>query len=180
MRLKKKHTISVDILIDSELASQIRALEREHMVAQRGDNKLNRTPEAPAILKKIEKLTEDALESTVTFTFEDMGRKRFEDLWKSCPPTDEDRDKGHEWDPDTFGPLLIAKCCIEPKMTTEDAIDLYNKWSTAETEILFTTAINANLGITSIPLSGTAIGGQPDLDSNLTIALNEESLIQDT
>jgi len=175
LRLKNKHTLSVDILIDTKLASEIKALERQHIIELRVDSKENRTPVAPGLWKQIEKLTEEAQESTVTFTFRDQGRKRFEDLWKTCPPSDEQRELGFEWDPDAFGPLVIAESCIEPKLTLEEATQMYDEWSTAEAETLLMTAINVNMGMSAIPLSGTATGGQPTLDLSSIIATNEES-----
>jgi len=175
LRLKNKHTLSVDILIDAELASEIKALERQHMVELRVDAKENRTPVAPALSKQIEELTKVAQERTATFLFQDQGRKRFEDLWKTCPPSDEQREQGYEWNPDEFGPLIIAESCIEPKLTLEEATQMYDEWSTAEAETLLMTAINVNMGMSAIPLSGTATGGQPTLDLSSIIATNEES-----
>lgn len=175
LRYKNKHTLSIDVLIDAELASEIKALEKRHMIELRIDDKENRTPIAPSIRKRIDKLVEQAQESTVTFTFQDQGRKRFEDLWKTVPPTDEQREKGYEWDPDAFGPLIISEACIEPKISLEEATDMYNDWSTAEAELLLMTAINVNLGVSAIPLSETAIGGLDSSELNSIIASKEES-----
>ncbi len=146
------------------------------MIDLRQDAKENRTPVAPGLYKQIEELRDSAKDVTATFVFEDLGRKRFEDLWKTCPPTDEQREEGYEWDPDAFGPLIIATACIQPELTLEEATDMYDNWSTAEAEILLMTAINVNMGMSVIPLSGTATGGQVSSDLSSITALSEESL----
>ena len=174
-RLKKKHTTSVDMVIDPEINNEIVKLRRQHLAESNRDTKENRTPKAPAILKKIEALEKEALDVTVTFTFQDIGRKKFEDEWKSCPPTDEQRELGYEWNPDEFGPIILAAASLEPKLTLKEAQEIYDEWSTAEAEMLVMSAIYANMGVSSIPLSGTAIGGQPPFDSNLITAPVKES-----
>lgn len=179
MRLKNKHTVSVDILYDATLAAHIKELERQLMIEMRIDVKENRTPKAPAIKKQIDELTDEAISKTVKFTFEDLGRKRFEDLWKTCPPTDEQRELGYEWNPDDFGPIIISSSCIEAGassgLTLAEATEIYNDWSTAEAEMLVMTAVNANMGASSIPFSGTGTADQPSSGLSLITAPSEES-----
>ncbi len=180
MRLKNKHTVSIDILYDAELSAKIRELERQYLIETRGDDKMNRTPLAPAIKKEIDELTDLALEKTVKFTFQDIGRKKFEALWKSCPPSEEQKEKGgYEWDPDAFGPIILAASCIgagaSTGLTVDEAQDLYDEWSTAEAEMLVMTAINANMGASSVPLSVTATADQSSSELSLITAPIEES-----
>ncbi len=179
MRLKNKHTVSIDILYDATLAARIKDLERQLMIEMRIDVKENRTPKAPAIKKQIDELTDEAIAKTVKFTFEDLGRKRFEDLWKTCPPTDEQRELGYEWNPDDFGPVIIAASCIAAGssggLTLDEATEIYNGWSTAEAEMLVMTAVNANMGATSIPFSETATADSPSSGLSLITAPSEES-----
>jgi len=179
MRLKNKHTVSIDILYDATLAARIKDLERQLMIEMRIDVKENRTPKAPDIKKQIEELTDEAIAKTVKFTFEDLGRKRFEDLWKTCPPTDEQREKGYEWNPDEFGPVIIAASCIKAGssdgLTLEEATEIYNGWSTAEAEMLVMTAVNANMGATSVPFSGIGTEDPPSSGLSLITAPIEES-----
>jgi len=179
LRLKNKHTASVDILYDAELLATIKELERKHLVESRNDDRLNRTPLAPDIRKEIDGLTDEVAAKTVTFTFQDIGRKRFEDLWKTCPPTDEQKEKGYDWNPDDFAPIILSASCVKAgdsdSLTLDEATTIYNEWSTAEAEMLVMTAINANMGAASIPLSGTATADQLSSELNLTTAPKEES-----
>ena len=174
-RLKTKTVLTVDVLLDNELGTRITQLRKDYMRQSRADKKLNETNKAPAILKQIEALEEEAREVTVTFSFRDLGRKRFEDLWKACPPTEDQKEKGYEWDPDEFSPLIIAESSVEPKLTLEEAKELYDTWSTAEAEMLAMTAINANMGVNSIPLSGTGTGDPASSGLSLITAPIEES-----
>lgn len=52
----------------------------------------------------------------------------YDDLVDAHPPTDEQRAKGHIWDPETFVPALLAACLQqdgEPVMSAED----WDEWS---------------------------------------------------
>jgi len=179
LRKKRQHTQSVEVLVDPEIAAEIKNLERQEIIEMRKDQKENRNPLAPGIRKKIEELEKESEEYVVTFVFKDIGRKRFEDLWRSCPPTDEQKELGYQWNPDEFSPLIMAETCIKAGssdgLTLEQAQSLYDEWSTAEAEMLAMTAINANMGVSSIPLSKTATGGTSDTDLSLITAPAEES-----
>jgi len=179
LRHKNQNTASVEININAELANRIKSLEREHMIAMRKDEKVNESPKAPAIRKAIDKLEDEAIETTIRFTFKDLGRKKFEDTWKSCPPTPEQKEDGFEWDPDAFTPKLMAMSCVEAgdddHMTLEQAESIYNDWSTAEVSMLATTALNANMGVGTIPLSGSGIDPALSTELNSIISQNEES-----
>ena len=175
MRLKTRNTAACEINLNAQLAADMSSLNRQIMIEDRKDQRENRSPVAPGLRKQLEALEAEALESTVRFVFQDLGRKRFEDLYKSFPPTDEQKEEGMAWNPDEFGPALMAASAIEPKMSLDEANEIYDNWASAEVGVLVTTALNANMGVNSIPLSGSGIDSPQSSEQNLTSLLNEAS-----
>lgn len=179
LRMRTKHTYSVEVIPDAEKAAELKAMERQLDIEKRKDNKLNRSPVAPGLKKKIDLMTEELSETAVEFVFQDLGRKKFEDLWKQFPPSDELRELGYQWDPDSFGPPLLAASCIKAGgsdgLTLEQAQTIYDDWSTGEAEALVMGAINANMGVSSIPKSEIDIDAILSSDLSSTIASNTES-----
>lgn len=176
-RLKKPNRRSVFVLVDPEIAREIKNLERAYAQEKRIDVKENRNPEAPAILKKLEELRDVTADYEVEFIFEDIGRKALEDLVIEHPPTPEQKaDMAEiEFNSETFPPALMAATAIEPEMTLEDAEALFNDWSSGEAEILFMTAMMACRERASIPFTRTDTEGILDSASNLITAVSEDS-----
>lgn len=153
-RLKKPNEVTVDVVLDPETSRVIDELERRYERAKRLDKKQNRTPEAPGLLKEIEKLQEDVEEDKVTFAFRDPGRQKFDALVDAFPPSDKDRKENqYQWDPDGFVPALISLSAIDPKLSDVEAQEIYDEWGRGDVEALFNAALQACLEQASIPFT---------------------------
>lgn len=174
-RLKKPNERSVTLILEPEILRQIKDLEKAYLREKRLDDRENRVPKAPAIQKAIESLRDEAEE--ITFTFRDIGRKRFDDLLNEHPPTKEEKEeKNYQYHPETFGPALLAATAIDPPMSIEDAQAIFDEWSQGEVEALFMTALAACTERASVPFSRTDTEEILSSLSNSITVLPEESL----
>lgn len=187
-RLKKPNTRKVAILLDSALshqmddvASEIERLKRTKSMRSGLDNPTQK--QIDELEEKLIELEEEAAGLTVEFTFQDLGRKRYDALVTDNPATDEDQEAwkrmGGEgklaYNLESFPPALISACAISPKISLEEAKAIFDEWSEGDLEMLFTTALLACKEPTSLPKSRAASVRMQDSQQNSTTALNGES-----
>ncbi len=100
-----------------------------------------------------------ATAQSVKFVFADAGRKKL-DEWMMKPehrPSKKSQDdfrnrcnaegieyKPLEFDQETFAPFLIAKTCIEPELTFDQAKTIWEDWGDAEAAVIFQTCWSAS------------------------------------
>jgi len=105
---------------------------------------------AEAALDAAEKAAADA---TATFRFEGISGPKWDLLVDAHPPTDEQVEKARAakeelptWNDDTFPPVAVAACCVEPAMSLEQVQQLFasGQWNAAETQGLFSAAHTAS------------------------------------
>ena len=93
-----------------------------------------------------------ALEAeTVWLTFKALGTKRYDEIVKTCPPTEEQKTEHREltgadapYDIETFAPALLSASCVEPSMTEAQWRELLDEWNAAEVVAVFSAAIEVN------------------------------------
>lgn len=95
---------------------------------------------------------EDGEDFEATVRYQALTSKAYDDLVASCPPNPKERQLGAAYDADRFAPKLIAACSLEPKMSEEEAAELYFSpdWSGGEISTLFMQALkvcNAGLDV---------------------------------
>ncbi|KDN85656.1 hypothetical protein [Kitasatospora cheerisanensis] len=91
-------------------------------------------------------------DATVTLTFRALPRPVWRQLLEEHAPTEEQADKGMEYNVETFPAALVAACHIErdpdgtevPGMSVEDAQELLDDWSEIDAKALFTAALMPN------------------------------------
>lgn len=190
LRLKKPNTRTCHILLDSSLAHEIGELEAEIERLEKRETH-NKTPslsgesnkKIDSLKEELEELEDRADEMTVPFTFQDIGRKRYDELIRENQPSDEEKKEYKEaggdgvlaYSTETFPPKLIAECSVSPKISEDDAIKIFEEWSEGDLQVLFTTALLACKEPTSLPKSRADTVTTQDLQQSLTSALNEES-----
>lgn len=86
---------------------------------------------------------EDGSEVTLNLKFQAISSKEYDDLIAANPPTSKQRQNGNAYNVDTFAPALIAAVSLEPKMTVEQAKEIYfsPEWATGEVGELFVSAL---------------------------------------
>lgn len=182
LQKKKPNQKTCDILLDSTLKGQIDQLEKELNRVSRGTHSLGgRTP--ATIQQEIDRLYDQAHESTVTFTFRDIGRKAYDDLISDHPPTPEQKtdykNNGGEgtlaYNTETFPPALISACSTEPKISLEQATLICDDWSEGDITTMFFAALAACKERTTIPFGRSVSAATADSDLNLNTVLSGES-----
>lgn len=192
IRLKKPNTRSCHILLDSSLAHEVQELERE---ISRLENKArfsksslaDTTPQKLDRLKEeLERKMEEAENYVVEFRFQDVGRKRYDELVRENPPTDEEKKEYKEmggegaltYSLSSFPPKLVSLTNVEPGITEEEAFAIFDDWSEGDLETLFTTALLVCKEPTSLPKSRAGIAQMDDSEQSLTTQPSEESPTQ--
>jgi hypothetical protein len=191
-RLRKPTTRDCELFLDNELKAQRRQLLRDIEKAKRLDEKENRNPEAPGMQKQLEALDEEIKSLGVTFVFQDLGRKRYEDLATKHRPTPSflkehlPEEEATQWleqypeaefYPPTFNPALVAAALVSPELSKEQIYELWDEFSQGDTQLLFVTALLAQTDTSTVNFSGNDTGEIRALLSSLTTAANEDSPI---
>lgn len=99
---------------------------------------------------------EDGAEYEMTVRIRAIGSTEYDKLVASNPPNRTQRDRGDTWNIDTFAPDLIAACCIEPKLTLEEATEIYTSpdWAAGEIGALFYGCQKICNAGTDVPFTG--------------------------
>lgn len=157
IKKKKKPLFQrVPIALDGDKADEFNAArarvdELEAQLAELND-KATRSALVDA-KNKLEELRSEMEDNVVVFVFRAIGRPAFEDLTAEHPPTKKQKDeaekKGAEepaWNSETFPPALVAAALVEPKLTEEEVLEIWNSdnWNDAELMALFLAAFNVN------------------------------------
>jgi hypothetical protein len=142
---KKAVTLDVPILVDGEWGARYAEAQ------DRATKAIPGTTEYVEAANELEKMRAEAGEHMVTFKVKGISVDRYERLVRAHPPTPEQRAEAKRegrnlsWSPDTFPAALVAACCVEPKMSGEDAAALWadDEWTKADLDELFQTALGA-------------------------------------
>lgn len=97
-------------------------------------------------------LDDEGVEIALTMKYKALSSKEYDKLIEAHPPTSREKAKGAVYNVDTFAPALIAAVSAEPKLSEEQAAELYNspEWSGGEVQTLFVEALkvcNAGLNV---------------------------------
>lgn len=192
LRLKKPNEKSCMIVLDPSLQHELDEVEAELEMLDRNQNRINRTGGSLAddtnkrieeLLSKYADLEEQAEDVTVEFRFQDIGRRRYDELVHKHPPTDEEKkeykDAGGEgvlpYSFNTFPPALVAATSLEPKITEVEATEMFSTWSEGDLEHIFNTALLVCKEPSSVPKSRPGIEKIRGSLRNSTTAPSEES-----
>jgi len=106
---------------------------------------------------EVEALRQGLRDSSIKFVLEAVGRKRYDKILESHPPTAEqlakaevDGEASAGFDPETFVYALIDACVVEPESEPGELEawlrdDPDEEWSNAEVRDLFNAALEVNL-----------------------------------
>jgi hypothetical protein len=97
-------------------------------------------------------LDEDGEEQLLKMKYRALPSKEYDDLISEHPPTTKEKQAGAVYNVDTFAPALISAVSVEPRLSVEQATELYKspQWSGGEIATLFFNAqrvCNAGLDV---------------------------------
>lgn len=180
MRLKKPNRRIAEIPLDSEITNKLSQLEtdldrtltlleRERSRSRdqvgkslaEGGKTIELQKKVDQIEAEMEKLWGEAEGSIVKFVFQDIGRKKYDDLVTAHPPTKEQikewEEEGGEgrlaYNVSSLPPALMAATAVDPEMTVEEATRIFDEWGNFEVTRLFAAAQAACIGVSSLPKS---------------------------
>ena len=80
----------------------------------------------------------------VTMALTALSAAAYDKLLADHAPTKEQKEEGNGYNPDTFCPALIAEVVTEPKLTSEQADQIWNSesWNRGELRDLFLSCVN--------------------------------------
>ena len=89
------------------------------------------------------------------FTIRAIGSKAYDVLVGLHPPTADQKKDQLTYNPDTFGPALIATCSVSPSLTPNEAKELWDsdEWSRGEVMELFAAAVEVNSKGLDVPFT---------------------------
>ena len=85
--------------------------------------------------------------------FRAISGNRLDALQTKYPPNKEQRARGMGFNPEKFGPAIVAACSVEPELTEEEAMELWTseEWTTGELNVLFNTCTDLCMGGFQVP-----------------------------
>jgi hypothetical protein len=94
----------------------------------------------------------------VGLTFRGIPAHEYDKLISKFPPRPQDKKQGYGYNPDEFGPAIIAATCIEPEMSVEDAKDIWKSddWNRGERMQLLMAAIEVCTAGLNVPFTKRA------------------------
>lgn len=97
------------------------------------------------------------------FTMRAIGSKAYDVLVAVHPPTADQKKDQMTYNPDTFGPALIAACSVSPSLTPNEAKELWDsdEWSRGEVMALFSAAVEVNSKGLDVPFTEPVSGTTP-------------------
>jgi hypothetical protein len=155
---KKPVTKTIPVVLDPDLADEYETAKRARDVAAVRADARPADSELAFLLLEADQALEAVIarleeeEAVVWFTFRGIGRAAYTALAGEHPPTAEQRAKARAMNSDatvntdTFPPVLIAACLVDPPMTAEQAVGLWDdpNWNDAELGALYGAAIEVN------------------------------------
>lgn len=146
----------VSIVFDAETQRQLTDARRKLKQAEIGLDGLGDT-ELAAMRESVSTLEAAATVGTVQFTFEGIGRAELDRLKAKYPPTPEQWEAyrhragsnplygAPEFNPDALAPALIARCCVDPAMSDEEAGELWDRLTDGDAAVLYQAALAVNM-----------------------------------
>jgi hypothetical protein len=93
---------------------------------------------------EVELPLDDGATEKVELLFRSIGSHDYDKLVTKYPPTAEQKKSGASYNLDRFGPALLAAVCVDPQMTEDEALELWNSgdWNRGELYNLFREAVD--------------------------------------
>jgi len=152
-------TRTVELCLAGELQAEWEELDRKRtrlLQASPGDSLIGGagSEELRKVEKRMEDLRKRMEKATVTFKIRGLPKRRWSDLCAQHPPRKEDTEAGRDYNAETLPVAALAECCVEPKMTREQAERLIDEVLTqAQWDELWFAVLRANNFKIDVPKS---------------------------
>lgn len=149
---------SVQLVTDGELLAELEAAQAELAAAARAvRSSLDDGIPTHVLAERVRELEQQVAESVVTFRFRGLGRNAYRRLQAEHKPTEDDE----LFNPETFTPALLAACSLDPVLTVDDVLDLFDALTEGQADQLTRAAYLACTSVDDVPFRQTASGSPP-------------------
>jgi len=154
---------------DTELEGELDVSEALSALAEQQDEESSEEAEpppraTPSLLKRKKRVRkevqvtvsdEDGEPLRVSLLFEAVPATRYDKIMAAHPPRPQDKKQGYAYNPDKFGPAIIAATCIDPVLSEEDVKEIWNSedWNRGERMMLLMSAIEVCTAGLNLPFS---------------------------
>ncbi len=138
------------ISLRADLVAEWEKLRDEFSAAPAAGTSLADASPRAELAQKLEALREELAKHQVTFTFQALSGPAYSKLLEKHPGK-----HGENVDEEALIPALIAHCCIDPKMTSDQAGKLVGKLSTGQIRELYAAAVAVNQNVVDIPFDAS-------------------------
>lgn len=152
-------TADASICLRGDLRAKWESLNTELEQAESRESlKLTGTPsEAKALREELDALEDEMRDSTLTLTFQGIGRKAWRELEAKHSPREGDEvDRFYGFNSDTLFDEAIPACLKAPEIEAAKFLELLGKLTAAQYEKLAVTVLNLNRQDVDVPLSRRA------------------------
>jgi len=103
---------------------------------------------------------EDGEPVEVLLRFRAIAASRYDKIMAAHPPRPKDKKAGYAYNPDKFGPAIVAATCIEPEMSYEDAVEIWESddWNRGERMMLLMAAVEVCTAGLNVPFNKSVSG----------------------
>lgn len=153
---KRAPRAAISLCFDSDAADELQAADDALDTARRIDS-AESTPQSRLTLSEAEQRYEAARTAaeaeTITYRFQAIGRKAYEELLLANPVTPENQAEADrlgqqhtDYNPDTFPKALVAASLVDPILTYEDVEEMWDDpaWTGPELSTLWVAALGVN------------------------------------
>ncbi|MGI5161388.1 hypothetical protein [Microbispora sp. CA-102843] len=155
-------TKTVPLCLKGDLQAEWEDLERQRQAAlakPRSDSLAGDNGEVRAITELMESVREQMEANVVPFRIEGLPKRKWSNLVAQHKPRPQDEEAGLDYNAETLPVVALAACCVDPKMSVEQAERLVDETLTqGQWEQLWWTVLQANNKKVDIPksVSGSA------------------------
>lgn len=142
-RLPRK---TIPVCLRGDLRARWDELHAEFKAAPKAGGSLGDPSPRAGLARQLEELRAEITAQQVMFTFEALAGPDFSALLVAHPGKG-----GNRVNLDTLPPALLAACCLDPKMDTDQAGRLLGKLSAAQGAELFDAAWSVNQDAVDVP-----------------------------
>lgn len=169
-------TASVKVAVRGSAASEAQRLgERLTAAVAVGSD------EVDELRAQLEALGREVEDTSVEFTFTAMGRTQWSKLLRQHPPKKGDREQGYDYDPVSFPPVAMDRCCDQ--LNQAQAQQLADKLTAGEFDRIWQACLEANVAVedaSSVPLYASKLAALLDSEPSSTSAANGASPTADS
>lgn len=146
---KAQREKTITVYLDDDLARRVEELEQRERILSVNDP----DSELPAVRDDLAQARLELAEHAVEMRFRGISKMQMDRLIRRYPATDDQRkewrrnglDGSPPYDFDKYRPALVAATLVEPHLSEDEVLELWDSWNSGDTSLLFDAAADVCL-----------------------------------